>query len=173
MDDTTRTQPPRAADPVALTYAFHVFSRETLIRKLEGLTDADQRRPQLPSGTSMLGLFKHCIHVERLWIAYALGGLDPEVLWSEEELNDEDEDADWKVDPDENFETLVALAQQEATRSDAVIPTLTWDQIGKSPRSVAEGLTVGWILSHLVWEIGRHLGQMDVMRELTDGETGE
>ena len=173
MDDLTRTQPPRAAGSVALTYAFHVFSRETLIRKLEGLTDAEQRKAMLPSGTSMLGLFKHCIHVERLWIAYAMGGLDPSVLWSEDELNDEDEDADWKVGPEENLETLTAIALAEAERSRKIIPTLRWDEIGKSPRCIDEGLTVGWILTHLVWEIGRHLGQMDVMRELTDGAVGE
>ena len=168
MDDSTRPQPPRAADPVTLTYAFHVFSRETLIRKLDGLSDADQRRTALPSGTSMLGLFKHCIHVERLWIAYAMGGMDVEFPWTEE-----DEEADWKVGPDESVETLVALARKEAARSAAIIPTLTWDEIGKSPRCVEEGLTVGWILSHLVWEVGRHLGQMDVMREMADGATGE
>ena len=168
MDDLTRPQPPRAADPVALTYAFHVFSRETLIRKLEGLSDIEQRRVALPSGTSMLGLFKHCIHVERLWIAYALGGLDVDFPWTEE-----DQEADWNVGPHENFSTLVALARAEAARSDAIIPTLTWDEIGKSPRCVRDGLTVGWVLSHLVWEIGRHLGQMDVMRELADGATGE
>jgi uncharacterized damage-inducible protein DinB len=173
MDDLTRTQPPRAADPVALTYGFHVFSRETLIRKLDGLSDAEQRRQVLPSGASMLGLFKHCIHVERLWIAYGMGGLDPETLWTAEELIDEDDEADWKVAPDESFESLVALAKAEAVRSDAIIPGLRWEEIGKSPRSIREGLTVGWILSHLVWEIGRHLGQLDVMRELTDGATGE
>lgn len=173
MDDLTRPQPPRAADPVTLTYAFHVFSRETLIRKLDGLSDEQQRQVSLPSGTTMLGLFKHCIHVERLWIAYAMGGIDERILWTEEELNDEDEEADWKVHPDENFETLVALAREEAARSDAIIPTLTWDEIGKSPRCLRDGLTVGWILTHLVWEIGRHLGQMDVMRELADGSTGE
>jgi uncharacterized damage-inducible protein DinB len=168
LDDPTRPQPPRAADPVTLTYAFHVFSRETLIRKLQGLSDDEQRRAVLPSGTSMLGLFKHCIHVERLWIAYALGGLDVDFPWTEE-----DEEADWKVGPDENVDTLVALAREEAARSDAIIPALAWDEIGKSPRCVEEGLTVGWVLSHLVWEIGRHLGQMDVMRELADGQVGE
>lgn len=168
MDDLTRPQPPRAADPVTMAYAFHVFSRETLIRKLEGLSDAEQRRTALPSGTSMLGLFKHCIYVERLWIAYALGGLDVEFPWTED-----DDEADWKVGPDENFETLVALAREEAARSDVIVPTLAWNEIGKSPRCVQEGLTVGWILSHLVWEIGRHLGQMDVMREMADGATGE
>jgi uncharacterized damage-inducible protein DinB len=168
LDDPTRPQPPRAADPVTLTYAFHVFSRETLIRKLQGLSDDEQRRAALPSGTSMLGLFKHCIHVERLWIAYALGGLDVDFPWTEE-----DEEADWKVGPDENLDTLVALAREEAARSDEIIPVLTWDEIGKSRRCVEEGLTVGWVLSHLVWEIGRHLGQMDVMRELADGQVGE
>jgi len=168
LDDPTRPQPPRAADPVTLTYAFHVFSRETLIRKLQGLSDVEQRRAALPSGTSMLGLFKHCIHVERLWIAYALGGLDVDFPWTEE-----DEEADWKVGPDESFESLVSLAREEAACSDEIIPALMWDEIGKSRRCLEEGLTVGWVLSHLVWEIGRHLGQMDVMRELADGQVGE
>jgi uncharacterized damage-inducible protein DinB len=168
VDDLTRPQPPRAADPVALAYAFHVFSRETLIRKLEGLSDAAQRRVALPSGGTMLGLLKHCIHVERLWIAYAMGGLDVEFPWTEA-----DEEADWNVGPDETFESLVALAREEAARSDAIVPTLDWGDLGKSQRCIQEGLTVGWILTHLNWEIARHLGQMDVMRELADGVTGE
>jgi hypothetical protein len=65
------------------------------------------------------------------------------------------------------------MAREEAARSDAIIPTLSWDDLGKSPRSIEEGLTVGWILTHLNWEIARHLGQMDIMRELADGVTGE
>jgi hypothetical protein len=97
-----------------------------------------------------------------------MGGLDVDFPWTEE-----DEEADWKVGPDESFESLVALAREEAARSDVIIPTLKWDEIGKSQRSLEEGLTVGWILTHLNWEIARHLGQMDVMRELADGVTGE
>ena len=169
MDDPTRPQPPRSADPVTLTYAFHVFSRETLIRKIEGLSDNEQRRAALPSGASMLGLLKHCIHVERLWIAHALGGLEVDFPWD----GTDDDEADWKVGPEENLATLTALARAEAARSDEIIPTLSWEEFGRHPECAQDGLTVGWVLSHLVWEIGRHLGQLDVMRELADGQVGE
>ncbi|GAA0449675.1 hypothetical protein GCM10010361_12180 [Streptomyces olivaceiscleroticus] len=33
--------------------------------------------------------------------------------------------------------------------------------------------TLSWILFHLLQEYARHVGQLDVVRELADGATGE
>ena len=39
-------------------------ARDALLWKLEGLSDYDIRRPMTPTGTSLLGLVKHCAGVE-------------------------------------------------------------------------------------------------------------
>jgi hypothetical protein len=33
--------------------------------------------------------------------------------------------------------------------------------------------TLGWILAHLLQEYARHVGHLDVVRELIDGSVGE
>jgi hypothetical protein len=32
---------------------------------------------------------------------------------------------------------------------------------------------VRWLLSHLIQETARHVGHMDILREMADGERGE
>src|SRR5260370_8914574 len=41
--------------------------RDAVLWKLEGLSDADLRRPMTPSGTNLLGLVKHLAAVEYEW----------------------------------------------------------------------------------------------------------
>ena len=39
-------------------------SRDDLVRKLDGLSEYDVRRPLVPSGTNLLGLVKHVATVQ-------------------------------------------------------------------------------------------------------------
>ena len=36
-----------------------------------------------------------------------------------------------------------------------------------------ETFNVRWVLTHMIEETARHVGHLDVLRELTDGLTGE
>ena len=70
----------------------------------------------------------------------------------------------WSVDD------VISFYEAETTAVDAVL-----DAAGSldSP-SAAEmrPTTLRWILNHLVEEIARHLGHIDITRELIDGQTG-
>jgi hypothetical protein len=46
-------------------------------------------------------------------------------------------------------------------------------RVGGRFRTPDEAPTLGWILLHLLQEHARHLGHLDVVRELTDGAVGE
>jgi hypothetical protein len=37
----------------------------------------------------------------------------------------------------------------------------------------AETFNVRWVVTHMIEETARHVGHLDVLRELTDGLTGE
>jgi len=40
-------------------------------------------------------------------------------------------------------------------------------------RFISDPPTLGWILIHLLQEYARHVGHLDVVRELIDGTVGE
>src|SRR5262249_32877455 len=84
---------------------------------------------------------------------------------------------DWTDDPDDAGMTVpdgVTLAdlllryRTEIALCDDVIARADLDQAG-----VSRDHTLRWILLHLVGEIGRHLGPLDVVREQADGVVGE
>jgi hypothetical protein len=82
----------------------------------------------------------------------------------------EDPDADWRIEPTETTEAIVALYQAETARSRDIVRGAGWnDQAMNSPK----GHTLGWILTHMVEEVARHNGHADILREQIDGKTGE
>ena len=154
-----------AASPVEMTSAFLDFQRATLLWKISGLTDEEVRRPMVPSGNSLLAIVKHSAYVERWWFQCVFAGTDVEMIWTET-----DPDADWRIEPHETTADIVALYQRECATSRAIIAGAQWDDLAKATR---KGHTLGWILSHMVEEVSRHVGQADIFRELIDGKTEE
>ncbi len=116
----------------------------------------------------MLAILKHSINVERSWIAQGIGGLDVTFDWT-----DEDPDGEWKLTSADTLDALTAEYQAEAIRTEQVLAGIGWDDIPKHPRNVERGYNVGWILTHMVEEVGRHCGHADLIRELIDGQVGE
>lgn len=120
------------------------------------------------SGVCMLGIVKHSAFVERWWFQIAFAGLDVEQPWSEA-----DPDADWRIEPDDTVESIVAFYQGECAKSREVVLGHDWNEIGKGARAVRDGISLGWIMTHMVEEVARHCGQLDILRESVDGATGE
>src|SRR5262245_3715993 len=70
-------RPPRvAAGERDTLLAFLDYLRESLIGKLDGLSEEDARRSLVPSGTSLLGLVKHVAQAEHSWVLYSWAGGD-------------------------------------------------------------------------------------------------
>ena len=65
--------------------------------------------------------------------------------------------------------------RDQAARSDAVVRAHDLDEIG-APSERWDGeppAALGRILLHLLSEYARHVGHLDIVRELADGRTGE
>jgi uncharacterized damage-inducible protein DinB len=168
LDEQGRTEPLIAGEAVEQVGSFHRFLRETLLWKCSGLTEEQLRWSPVPSGTCLLGILKHSVYVERWWISRYVGGLDVQGVSTAE-----DPDADWRIEPGESFDSIRDLYLAEGERSRDVLSSATWDQTPEDPTGRNRGLTVGWILTHMVEEVGRHCGQADMIRELIDGQVGE
>lgn len=162
----TRTDPPFVATEREMLDAFLAFHQQTLLLKIDGLSDADLRRAVVPSGMTLLGMVKHLAYVHRWWFRIAFAGEDAPVPWSKD-----DPDADFRVEPHETTADIVALYNDEASKARAIVQSASLEAMAQHPARQTHSLR--WILVHMVEEMARHNGHADIMRELIDGQTGE
>jgi len=168
MQEANRFEPPAHATPIETLRGFHKFLRDTLAWKCTDLSEQQLRWSPVESGTSLLAILKHSINTERWWIATAIGGREVPLDWSAE-----DPDGDWRLERGDTFESLLALWNAEDLRSDDVLANETLDRTVMRPNRPETTYSVAWILTHMVEEVARHVGQADIIREQIDGATGE
>ena len=147
--------------------AFLDFVRVTSVNKLAGLTEEQARATPLHTSPSMslLGLLKHLTAVQRQHIQIHIGGQDLPSLWRAD-----DTDFEFRVGSDETIETVVAAFDEEWERTRATLAGIDFE----APITAYEQPNrVGRLLVDVLQESARHLGHIDILRELVDGARGE
>jgi uncharacterized damage-inducible protein DinB len=135
--------------------------RNAIIATSESLSDAQARRPGVPSGTSLLGIMQHLTGVERHWFRFVFAGEDLECNMSME------------VPPDVSRAELVAAYRDECARSNAIVfgcPDLSTVSAIPNPGE-DDRVSLRAITAHMIEETARHAGQADILREQIDGAT--
>jgi uncharacterized damage-inducible protein DinB len=160
------------AEPAVLLLGYLDFYRGVIVRKLEGLSEADLRSTKVPSGWTPLQLLKHLAFMERRWLRWGFAAEQVDEPWG-----DNGPDDAWATTPEDTLDSLVAMLcdQAEITRSLVGSAKLS-DLAAMGGRFPADGTvrpTLAWILFHVLQEYARHAGHLDVARELVDGEVGE
>jgi hypothetical protein len=146
-------------------------ARDTLLWKLEGLSEYDIRRPMTPTGTNLLGLVKHLAGAEAFYFGTVFGRpVDGPELWI---AGDAEPNADLWAAPDETREGIVGDYRRICAHSDATIEALPLDAVGRLPGEEGNELTLHRTLAHMIYETSRHAGHADVVRELVDGAVGQ
>lgn len=140
--------------------------RDVVLWKLDGLTDEQLRAPMTPSGTSLLGLVKHLAAVEYGWFCETFGR-ETEPL----PFDQEDENAELRIDPHETTDEVLAFYARARVAADRVIDELDIEDVGTA--WFGDTVSLRWVLIHMVEETARHVGHMDILRELIDGATGD
>ncbi|MFI5612902.1 DinB family protein [Amycolatopsis sp. NPDC051903] len=163
-----RPDPPMDADERTQLTGFLDFLRASVVWKCSGLTDEQARRTHVPSElTTIAGLLSHLTLVEAYWFRVVLDGQPDE--W--DEALELDRDAEFRVALETPIERLIAAYEAETARCREVVAAREFTDTvlfkGEQP------LTVRWVVTHMVEETARHLGHLDLLRELTDGLTGE
>jgi uncharacterized damage-inducible protein DinB len=164
-----RSEPPIAGTEKDILIGFLNFLRDTIVFKMEGLTDEEVRRPHQTSGLTLLGMMKHLAYVERSWFQRTFLGEEIDVPFTED-----DPDADWRIEPNESTQDIIDLYRQEIAISNRVIANHGLNEVIRSfHRPEREGMQLRWIVTHLIEETARHCGHADLMREAIDGQVGE
>lgn len=165
------------ADEGATLRSFLDYYRSILIRKAEGISEAQARTTLGPSDLTLLGLVRHMAEVERGWFRRRFMDIDCDFLYCGDASLGEDADGDFHPsDTDTVAEALRALRDEiefaRASTGDVALDELAkadppWNRIpGWRP-------TLRWIMVHLIEEYARHCGHADLLRQAVDGTTGD
>ncbi|MGV9363540.1 DinB family protein [Amycolatopsis sp. NPDC003731] len=141
--------------------------RATVAWKAGGLTEAQSRQVHLPSELmTVAGLVAHLTLNEWFWFGVVVDG--EEDTW--EEKLEQDPDAEFRIPPGVPVEQLLADYEKQCARSREIVAKHGLDD---EVTHKAETFNVRWVVAHMIEETARHVGHLDVLRELTDGLTGE
>ena len=143
------------------------FYRRTLALKCDGLS-AEQlaTRAVPPSDISLLGLVRHLARVEQSWFRRVIEGRTE----IERLFQDEDGGFDLPEVDDELVRASHELWQGEIAHAREVLDRTDLDavvDVHGQPTEVRD------IVVHLIEEYARHCGHADLVRECTDGRTGQ
>ena len=150
---TLRDEPPRSLeDPREILLQQLSYYRATLLSKLDGLSEDQLTTSVLPSG----------------WSGFEAEQVpDP---WGDHDPHSEG----WLLEPADTLHVLTERLGQTAERTETVVSKAELTERARlGGRFSTDPPTLGWILAHLLQEYARHVGHLDVVRELMDGSVGE
>ena len=145
------------------------YFRGVVVEKLRDLHERELGQSRLPSGWTPLQLVKHLTYVERRWLVWGFLGEPVPDPWGDAVAGV------WTTRPDEGLAELLAALDAQAAVTRAVVASHDLTEVG-APGERWDGAppaTLERILFHLLQEYARHVGHLDVVRELVDGRVGE
>ena len=145
------------------------YFRAVLADKVRGLNETELRRSRLPSGWTPLQLVRHLTFVERRWLVWGFEGRDVSDPWGD------GRDDRWYVEPDASLDDVLSELAGQAEVTAEVVGRHDLSERGAPGErwAGAEPATLERVMLHLVQEYARHVGHIDIVRELADGTSGE
>lgn len=145
--------------------------RSVLVRKVDGLSEYDIRRPLTATGTNLLGLIKHLALWESRYFGEVFGRPFPEPVprWDDSDANH----ANLWVTENETRGEIVDRYKQVWRHSDATIDALPIDAPGHVPWWPRPNVMLFNVMVHMLTETTRHAGHADILREQLDGAVGD
>ncbi len=141
------------------------YFRAALLANLEGLPEDELRTSRLPSGWTPLELVRHLTFVERRWLVWGFEGVDVGDPWGDRR------DDRWYVAPNESVADVCAQLADQGRTTRSVVEAHGLDEVGQPGErwDGAAPASLERVLFHLLQEYARHVGHLDIVRELADG----
>jgi len=150
-------------DERAILEAFLDWDRAVVENKVRDLDHAGATRVATPTGLTLLGIVTHLTYVEGRWFRHHLAGED---LPS-------DHAGSFTPAPDLTVAAAIAAYAAACTASRTIAAGMDLDALGAIPQQHVGTVSLRYVLVHMIDETARHLGHLDVLRELTDGQVGD
>lgn len=168
---TVGTRPPLTSDERTQLTGWLDLQRSFVRMKCDGLSEVDAHRKMLSTSPlmTMAGLVAHLRWVEYSWFHLNLLGIPEtgQTPWTE----GGHPDAEMFVD-DVPLARLLDEYDEECAWSNEIVAKHSLDDVEKGRHAAkGEAGSVRFILCHMIEETARHVGHLDIIRELIDGHT--
>jgi hypothetical protein len=174
-EPAARVDPPYTAAEMTMLRSYLDYQRETFRWKTSGLSQQQLSTAHPPSTLTLAGLIKHLALVEDWWFGVKLVGSTHMAPFTDVDF-DTDPDWEFRTAADDPPEYLFRLWERAVAASDVNIAGaaegLDTVAVRRIPRT-GEGISLRWILLHMIEEYARHNGHADLIRERVDGLVGE
>ncbi|GAA0274563.1 DinB family protein [Cryptosporangium japonicum] len=132
--------------------------RAEIAASLDGLTEEQARRSLVASRTTLLGLVKHLIFVEKVWFDEAITGR------SRAEIGiGPSPDESFVLDDRDTIASVLAEYEKTCAQSRRAAAGLSPDDVVTGNRRGP--LPMRWIYLHMLRETAQHCGHADILRE--------
>jgi hypothetical protein len=148
----------------------HRHAREQFVKKLEGLSEYDVRRPMSRTGTNLLGLMKHLTLYEAAYFGHVFGRPYPGQPVPTLDGDFRNRDFMWVTEHEARADIMAAY-QRACLHADATIESLPLDAAGHASWWHSD-VSLFTVLVHMLIETSQHLGHADIIREAMDGAVG-
>jgi hypothetical protein len=161
----TADQPVSTGSERQVLEAFLDLHRQVLVSKVDGVSEDEARCRRVPSKTTLAGLIKHMIGVERGWFQEVLAGRNPAEIGPNVGGGDES----WDLAENEAVSSLIKEYEQTCEQSRRTAARFALDDAVPEPD--LGQVSLRWIYVHMIEETARHAGHADILREQADGAT--
>ena len=148
-------------DEIPMARAWLQHLRDSAVFKLEGLTADQLRWRPAPTANSLGIIVVHLGYAERLWLRAICAGERMDMGWRAHMF---EVPVGWTVDE------VVGFYRAETAQADAVLDRAS--SFDLPSLGELRTTTLRWAVFHLIEETARHVGHMDITRELLDGRVG-
>ncbi|CAN5454128.1 DinB family protein [soil metagenome] len=161
------------ADSGELFSRYLTFFRETVLRKVASLSEADLRVSRLPSGWTPLELLVHLTYMERRWFVWGFLGEHVEDPWGDAVGDGADER--WHAPAGPSVVEAGERLREVGERTTDVLAQHALDEVAPpGPRfESGDPASLAWICFHVLQEYARHAGHLDVAVARAGGDLGE
>ena len=166
----TQLREPASTDDLrGLLLEYLDFYRSVIAAKVTGVSEEFLNTSRVPSGWTPAGLLNHLAHMERRWLHWGFMAEPVDDPWGDSAGEG------WKA-PDWGVSSLTRQLTEVGRHTRQIVENHQLDDhasVGGRFATLAEAPQLQWILLHVLQEYARHAGHLDIVRELTDGSTGE
>ncbi len=138
--------------------------RQSLVDRLDGLSEYDVRRPLTTTGTNLLGLIKHLTLSEAVYLGDIFGRPHPGPHLRFDDPGYRNRESLW-VTAEESRARIVEGYRRAWRHSDATIAELPIEATGHVPWWPQPEVKLFNVMVHVLTETNRHAGHADILRE--------
>ncbi|MGA7172309.1 MAG: DinB family protein [Candidatus Dormiibacterota bacterium] len=147
--------------------------RQSVLAIVDGLDEEAWHRSVVPTGWTPAGLVEHLGGAEWHWFQGVVAGRQPELPGDLVEDGPPYDPLTVVFTSAEPSAEVVSFYRDQCAQSDSVLATtpLWAAPLGKHGLRGFEPPNVRWVVFHMIEETARHVGHLDIARELLDGKT--